>query len=298
LHQPPFQPAFDHSDTIAHHDRVTGVDVRVDRVGNGDPVVFLNGLLGQNEHWFRTLPPLVDRAECLFIQPPLLDMRGAGCSVDGVTNLTLSLLDTLVEQPALLVGNSLGGHVALKIALARPSIVRGLVLVGSSGLFERSFEKDVQHSPSHTWLRRKIEALFHDPDRMLPGMVEEAHAALSRRSAARAMVRLGRSAKRDHLGEQLPDVKTPTLICWGRQDIVTPPEVAQQFAQLIPNTRLRWLDECGHAPQIEQGAALGAHIAQFLADLQTDVFVPERLDQHANADNAQSPSQGGRQGVA
>lgn len=293
----PLHHVFDHGATIAHHDRITGVDVRVDRVGSGDPVVFLNGLLGQNEHWFRTLPPLVDRAECLFIQPPLLEMRGAGCSVDGVTNLTLSLLDTLIDRPAILVGNSLGGHVSLRIALARPEAVRGLVLVGSSGLFERSFEKDVQHSPSHGWLRKKIEALFHDPSRMLPGMVEEAHAALSRRSAARAMVRLGRSAKRDHLGEQLPSIEQPVLICWGKQDIVTPPEVAQQFAELLPSSRLRWLDACGHAPQIEQGHALGERIAEFLADLQAERFVPDRLTGEQE-DGSGRGARGGRQGVA
>ena len=289
-------PLLHDADTMAHHDRVTGVDVRVDRVGAGDPVVFLNGLLGQNEHWFRTLPPLVEQAECLFIQPPLLEMRGAGCSVEGVTTLSRSLLDALVDQPAVLVGNSLGGHVALKIALTRPDVVRGLVLVGSSGLFERSFEKDVQHSPSHAWLRKKIEALFHDPARMLPGMVEEAHAALSRRSAARAMVRLGRSAKRDHLGDDLHRVSAPTLICWGRQDVVTPPEVAEQFARLIPNTCLRWLDECGHAPQIEQGHELGEHIAAFLSKLRTGTFVPDHVADRSG--NGVDSPPGGKQGVA
>jgi pimeloyl-ACP methyl ester carboxylesterase len=299
------QPVFEQGTASAHHDRITGVDVRVDRVGEGPPVVFLNGLLGQNHHWFRTLPPLVDVAECFFVQPPLLEMRGPGCSVDGVTNLTLSLLDSLVDEPAVLVGNSLGGHVALRIALARPELARGLVLVGSSGLFEKSFEKDVQHSPSAEWIRRKIQGLFHDPEKMLPGMVEDAHHALSRRSAARAMVKLGRSAKRDHLGERLPNIDCPTLICWGRQDIVTPPEVAEQFADLLPGSRLRWLEACGHAPQIEQGEALGREIAAFVASLEAGTFVADRDrtgdDEEPSADRGGREGRGGRggrQGVA
>ena len=248
-------------------DRVGGVDVRVDRVGEGPPTVFLNGLLGKNEHWFRTLPALVDTAECYFIQAPLLEMRGTGCSVSGVTQLTLALLESMVDEPAVLVGNSLGGHVALRMAIARPELVRGLVLVGSSGLFERSLEKDVQHSPSVEWLERKIGELFYDRGRMWPGMVEEAYSSLSRRTAARALVRLGRSAKRDHLGEELPGVETPTLLAWGRQDTVTPPEVAEQFAELLPNSELRWIDRCGHAPQIERGEELGGLIREFVERL-------------------------------
>jgi pimeloyl-ACP methyl ester carboxylesterase len=223
--------------------------------------------LGKNEHWFRALPSLVDRAECFFVQMPLLEMRGTGCSVSGVTQLTASLVESLVEEPVVLVGNSLGGHVALRVALSRPELVRGLVLVGSSGLFERSLERDVQHSPSEAWLQRKIGELFYDPGNMWPEMVEEAFETLSRRTAARALVKLGRSAKRDHLGEELPRIDVPCLIAWGKQDTVTPPEVAEQFASLLPRSELRWIDRCGHAPQIERGAELGELIRGYLGRL-------------------------------
>ena len=257
---------------LAHHHRVTGLDVRVDRVGDGRPLVFLNGLLGLNEHWFGCLRHLVGPEargdmECLFIEAPLLDMRGPGCSVDGVTNLTVSLLELLVDGPAVLVGNSLGGHVALRIAIARPELVAGLVLVGSSGLFERSFERDVQRNPSREWMERKIEELFYDPDRMIPGMIDMAHEALSRRTAVRSFVRLGKSAKRDHLGAQLHQVQAPVLLAWGKQDVVTPPEVAEQFAALLPDARLRWIDRCGHAPQIERPDVLCALVKAFCDEL-------------------------------
>ncbi len=244
--------------------RITDLDIRIDRAGAGPPLVFLNGLLGLNEHWFPCLGPLVERAECILLQPPLLEMNGPGCSVPGVVRLTASVLDAIVDEPAVLVGNSLGGHVSLRLATERPDLVRALVLVGSSGLFERSFEKGVEHSPSREWLDRKIRGLFHDESRMLPGMVDLAHAELSRRTAARALVRLGRSAKKDHLGEALGNVKVPVLLAWGRQDLVTPPEVAEQFRSLLPDARLAWIDRCGHAPQIERPEALAALIAEFL----------------------------------
>lgn len=248
-------------------DRATGLDIRIDRMGEGPPIVFLNGLLGLNEHWFGCLPPLAARAECLLLQPPLLEMKGKGCSVEGVLHLIASLLQTLIDQPAILVGNSLGGHLALRMSLSNPEMVRGLVLVGSSGLFERTFEKDVQHSPSREWLNRKISELFCDPAKMRPGMVDMAYAELSRRSAARALVKLGRSAKNDHLGDVLHRITTPTLLVWGTHDIVTPPEVGHQFHALMPNSRLVMIDRCGHAPQIECPVELSAATLDFLTEL-------------------------------
>jgi pimeloyl-ACP methyl ester carboxylesterase len=278
---------------------VTGVDVRVDRVGRGEPIVFLNGLLGLNEHWFACMSCLAGPRsaakpldlECLFIEAPLLEMRGSGCSVQGVTQLTIGLLETLLDKPAILVGNSLGGHVALRIALARPDLARGIALVGSSGLFERTFDTDWQHSPSREWLTRKIGELFHDPARMAPGMVELAYQELSRRSAARALVKLGRSAKRDHLGRELPNVRQPVLLAWGKQDTVTPPEVAREFHDNLPASRLRWIDQCGHAPQIERPDELSELLGGFAKDVFTGAFAPE--DQHGRPlPGAQSSSPG------
>ncbi len=264
---PPAPPEPPEPTTDSRRDRVTGVDVRVDRVGAGPPLVVLNGLLGLNSHWFGCLGPWSQRAEVFLVEPPLLEMKGPGCSVDGVTRLVGSLLESMLDQPATLVGNSLGGHVALRLALERPELVRAVVLVGSSGLFERTLERGAEHNPSRAYVERKIRELFHDPSRMLPNMIEQAYAELSRRSAARALVRLGRSAKNDHLGARLPQIQQPTLLVWGRNDIVTPPEVAEQFKALIPGARLEWIDQCGHAPQVERSVEVAAVIARFLDEL-------------------------------
>ena len=257
--------------TASARDRVTDIDIRIDRAGRGEPVIVLNGLLGLNKHWMTCLNHWAARHEVFLLEPPLLEMKGPGCSVDGVTRMIAGVIEALVDRPAVMVGNSLGGHVALRMALEHKRLVRRLVLVGSLVLFERGFEKGVEHSPSRAWLERKITDLFHDPSRMWPGMVDTAHAELSRRSAARALVKLGRSAKNDHLGERLHAVDVPVLLAWGRQDIVTPPEVAEQFKQLLPRATLEWIDRCGHAPQIEQAEAL----ARTLRGVQADAEVLE-----------------------
>lgn len=230
-------------------------------------MVFLNGLLGLNEHWFSALGPIVPRAECLLIQPPLLQMKGGGCSVQGLLRLTTSVVDSVIEEPAVFVGNSLGGHIALRLAIQRPDLVRGLVLIGSSGLFEKSFEKGVQRDPSYEWLDRKIRDLFHDESRMRPELVPMAHEELRHRDSARAFIKLGRSAKRDFVADELHLIQAPTLVLWGRQDIVTPPDVAEQFARLIPRAKLHWIDDCGHAPQLERPEAVAEALTRFLDSL-------------------------------
>ncbi len=241
--------------------------VVADRVGSGAPVVFLHGLLGVKEHFIPSAELLADRAECWLVQAPLLDLRGGQCSVRGASELVGNYLARVVREPAVLVGNSLGGHIALRIALEHPEQVRALVLAGSSGLFERTFEKDVQHRPSREWLERKITDLFCDPSRMPEGVVDRAYEELSQRKAARALVRLSRTAKADHMGDRLGRIPHETLLLWGRQDTVTPASVAEEFSQLMPRARITWLERCGHAPNIERPVEFAAGIRAFLDEI-------------------------------
>jgi pimeloyl-ACP methyl ester carboxylesterase len=245
-------------------DPVTGLDSKAHSAGAGQTLVVLNGLLGLNKHWFEVMHRVSDSCRCVLIEPPLLELKGEMCSVKGVTRIVIDALERLGAAPAVLAGNSLGGHVAMRIALERPELVKGLVLMGSSGLFERTFERNVMHAPSRAWLDNKIGDLFSDRANVPPGMVDEAYAELSQRKGARAIVKLGKSAKNDHLGEEVPNLRVPTLLLWGRQDTVTPPEVAEEFRSLIPGSRLEWIDRCGHAPQLERPEELASHLGAFM----------------------------------
>jgi len=231
-------------------------------------VVFLHGLLGLNRHWARTAELLSTDYRCVLIQAPLLELRGRRCSIEGVQAIIQRALRDTLDSPAVLVGNSLGGHIAMRISLAEPELVRGLVLAGSSGLFDHTFERDVQHRPSHEWITRKIADLFADPSRMPPHAVDHAYTELRKRGSARALVRLSRSAKADHMGTRLPEITVPTLLLWGTQDTVTPPHVAEEFKALIPGSRLEWIDSCGHAPMLERPDELAASIRRFLVELE------------------------------
>src|SRR5690606_11224415 len=116
---------------------------------------------------------------------------------------------------------------ALRIAHARPDLVRALVLAGASGLIERTMVKGAPVRPSKEWLEEKIGELFHDKSAMNPGDVDRAHKLLNERGGARAMVKLSKTARRDNMTDDLGDIHCPTLLIWGRQDVVTPPSAGQ-----------------------------------------------------------------------
>jgi len=245
------------------------VDVQADTVesGVGPRVVFLHGLVGLNDHWSH----VVHRGDQVFrstlLELPLLGLKGDDCSIHGATELTIRFLDDHLRTPAVLVGNSFGGHVALKIALERPDLVRGLVLAGASGLIERSMVREVQIRPSREWLVEKIGELFFDRSKMNPADVDRAFNELSHRGHARGMVKLSRSARRNHLGSEIHRITAPTLLIWGRQDIVTPPEAAFELESKIRNAKLVWFDRCGHAPMIECPDEFSVALQEFVREL-------------------------------
>ncbi len=251
---------------------VSGKRISADVVecGVGMPVVFLHGLVGLNEHWGRVVDLVSSRVRCVTLELPLLSLRGVDCSLSAVSAMTMQFLDREIGRPAVLVGNSFGGHVALRVTHERPELVRALVLAGSSGLIERTVVRGAPVRPSREWLVEKIGELFYDKSKMDPGDVERAHHLLNERGGARAMVRLSKSARRDNMTDDLADIIQPTLLIWGREDVVTPPSAGQGFSELMPNARLCWLEDCGHAPMIEAPDPFAGAMMSFFDELESD----------------------------
>jgi pimeloyl-ACP methyl ester carboxylesterase len=241
------------------------VPLRVATHGGGAPVVFLHGLFGLNEHWLGTLSHFDHQVRCELVEIPLLDLPGDACSICGATALIIRFLDGMIGMPSLIVGNSFGGHVALRVALERPDLVSGLVLAGASGISENNGIHDFTTHPTRAWIRARVAELFHDPGLVRDDEVERVHEAVNQRPYARALLRLSRSVRQDHLGTRLGGIRAPSLLVWGRQDRITPPEVARQFAAGLPGSRIAWIDECGHAPMMEQPHRFAQEVLAFAA---------------------------------
>jgi pimeloyl-ACP methyl ester carboxylesterase len=135
-------------------------------------------------------------------------------------------------------------------------------------MIEKSMVSDIQTRPSREWLTRKIGELFYDPARHLRDAdIDRAHQELSKRSGARAMVRLSRSARRDGIEARVCEIAAPTLLIWGRNDVVTPPEAAEQFMSRLQDSRIIWFDECGHTPMIEKPEEFSRALLDFAGEL-------------------------------
>jgi pimeloyl-ACP methyl ester carboxylesterase len=145
--------------------------------------------------------------------------------------------------------------------LAAPERVSGLVLTGSSGLFERSFTRGVPHRPSGAFVRGKMEEVFHDPTLVTEEWVESVRRLVTTPASALRVLRFARAARRDNVEACLAELRTPTLLVWGREDRITPPEVAERFCRLIPEAELLYISACGHAPMLEWPDRFAAAVA-------------------------------------
>jgi pimeloyl-ACP methyl ester carboxylesterase len=232
--------------------------------GEGPPVVFLHGLFGTNEHWEPTLHALGSTHRALALALPIFELPPDDLSVAGLRRHVEGFLEAERLGPAVVVGNSLGGHVALDLALHAPARVRALVLAGSSGLLERSFTRGVPHRPSAAFVREKMAEVFHDPSLVTPQWVDAIRDALGRRSYALRVLRVSRSARRYNLEARLGEIRCPTLLVWGLEDRITPREVALRFLQGLPQATLRLIPECGHAPMIERPETFSPFLAEVL----------------------------------
>ena len=82
-------------------------------------------------------------------------------------------------------------------------------------------------------------------------VVDEVFEAVNDRKKVLKILAVAKSAIRHNMAKDLPNIHTPTALIWGRNDNVTPPDVANEFDKLLPSSKLFWFDKCGHAPMME-----------------------------------------------
>jgi pimeloyl-ACP methyl ester carboxylesterase len=246
-----------------------GDPARVVSVGRGDRVVvLLHGLFGSPEHWRDIMADLAEDYRIIAPQLPVdhqPDRRGKGIqSLEEVTDYVAELIFAMGLPPFVVCGNSLGGLVAIEICLRYPELVNGLVLAGSAGLYERSLTHGVKPRPSREFVRAVVSDIFHDPALVTEELVDEWYRSIHDRDFVRFLLRVSRATRDRTLTDELHQLNLPTLIVWGRNDKVTPPDVAESFKNQIRNSELRYIDNCGHAPNVEHPAIFSKMLQEFL----------------------------------
>jgi pimeloyl-ACP methyl ester carboxylesterase len=129
--------------------------------------------------------------------------------------------------------------------------------------------------------------IFHDPRMVTDELVSEWHQAIGDRDFARFLLRVSRATRDRTLSDELSELKLPTLIVWGRNDKVTPPDVAESFKSQIEQAQLRYIDNCGHAPNLEHPAIFAEMLQEFLPTCFPDDAAAASIPSVASVDAAE-----------
>ena len=227
-------------------------DFRYVERGEGQPIVILHGLMGGLSN-FRGVYDFFPEKGYRVIIPelPVYDLPLIKTTVkDLAVHLDKFFTSNHLED-VILLGNSLGGHIALLYTKLYAQKVRGLVITGSSGLYENAMGESYPKRGDYNYIKTKSEEVFYDPKVATKEIVDEVYETVNDRNKLIKTLAIAKSAIRHNMAKDLPKMEIPTAIIWGAQDCVTPPNVAEEFNRLLPNSTLYWIDKCGHAPMME-----------------------------------------------
>jgi len=232
--------------------------------GEGETLLLLHGLFGAMSNFADLIEHFRKRYRVVVPILPLFDLDIFHTSVGGLEKFVHKFVETRGYDNIHLLGNSLGGHVALVHVLKHPEKIKTLTLTGSSGLFENGMGDSYPKRGDKEYIRKKTELTFYDPAMATDELVDEVFEITNSRVKVIKIIALAKSAIRNNLGEELNQIKQPTCLIWGNNDTITPPFVGKEFNKLIPNSELHFIDKCGHAPMMEVPAEFNVILEGFL----------------------------------
>ncbi|ULQ56094.1 alpha/beta hydrolase [Flavihumibacter rivuli] len=235
--------------------------------GEGEPLVLLHGLFGALSNFKDLIEYFRHTHKVVVPILPLFDLDILHTSVGGLQKFVHKFIEAKGYQHIHLLGNSLGGHVALVHVLKHPERIKSLILTGSSGLFENGMGDTYPKRGDYDYIRKKTELTFYDPKMATKELVDEVYDIVNSRLKVIKIIALAKSAIRNNLGEELNQISQPTLLVWGNNDTITPPFVGREFNRLIPNSELHFIDKCGHAPMMEVPDEFNRILHKFLTKL-------------------------------
>ena len=233
--------------------------------GQGPVLLLLHGLFGALSNWRDVVSEFATDHRVIIPLLPVYEMPLSQAGVPGLVAYVEGFVAAIGLPPSFtLLGNSLGGHVALVYALKNPARVNRMVLTGSSGLFENSMGASFPKRGNYAYVQERVGFTFYDPNLATQELVDEVFDVTNSNAKCLRMIAIARSAQRHNLSKELAKITVPVLLVWGLNDTITPPPVAHEFARLLPQAELRFLDHCCHAPMMERPAGFNAYLRRFL----------------------------------
>jgi len=274
---------------------VTATDVRQYPVGcggtttrvlesgaGGIPVVFLHGVGARADRWTPALRRFAERGRhCYAFDFPGHGLAGKpetfDYTVPGYAAFTEALLDALGLTEVILVGTSLGGHVAGAVTVRRPPPVRALVLVGPMGMLPAAqpvldaLAASIQDT-TRAGIAAKLARLLVNQQLISDEWVDEEFRINNSPGAAAAFAALARyfatGINDDVVAGPLraAAATVPTLLVWGAKDVMVPTEMAEPARRALGDVPLTLMPDTGHAPYFEAAGEFVAQVDGFLAD--------------------------------
>ncbi len=236
-------------------------------VGEGTPIVVLHGLMGGLSNFGAVADYFSTKGYKVIIpELPLYTQNLLKTSVKSFSKYVKDFITFKGLERVILLGNSLGGHIALYHTKMYPEKVAGLIITGSSGLYESAMGDSYPKRGDYEYIRKKTEVVFYDPEIATKELVDEVFAIVSDRIKVIKTLTIAKSAIRHNMAKDLPKMHVKTCLVWGKNDLVTPPEVAEEFNKLMPNASLYWIDKCGHAAMMERPDEFNAIVENWLKE--------------------------------
>ncbi|AKQ46860.1 alpha/beta hydrolase [Rufibacter radiotolerans] len=232
--------------------------------GQGEVLLLLHGLFGALSNWQGVVSYFQKNYRVVIPLMPLYEMPLPQASVPGLVEFVEDFVGFKKLSNLTLLGNSLGGHVALEYTLKNPEHVSRLVLTGSSGLFEDSMGGSFPKRGNYGFVKERVEYTFYDPATATKDLVDEVFDITNSNTKVLRIISIAKSAQRNNLGKDLGKIHAPTLLIWGLNDTITPPIVAHEFNRLIHNSELHFIDHCCHAPMMEHPETFNSILERFL----------------------------------
>lgn len=236
--------------------------------GEGPVIIVLHGLFGALSNFKDVIQHFSPRYKVVIPIMPLYTLPLLSTSVNSLAEFIRDFIQFKGYQKVNLLGNSLGGHVALVYTLSNMEKVNTLTLTGSSGLYENAFGGSFPRRDDRNYLREKISVTFYDKNLVTEELVDEVSSIVGDRNKLVKVLALAKSAIRHNMGKDLHKYNMPVCLIWGKNDTITPPEVADDFHKLMKNSDLFWIDKCGHAPMMEHPSAFNKLLDDWLTKVQ------------------------------
>ena len=232
--------------------------------GKGKVLLLLHGLFGTVDNWESVLNYFSPAYKVVIPKLPIHTLPIKEASLEGLVSFLESFIAYKQYKNLTIVGNSMDGHIAIIYTLKNSVNVKQLVLTGSSGLFENTMGDAYLRRGDYAHIKKLIEYTFFDPKTVDKHFIDEIFKITNNVFKAIRIVKIAKSVRKNNMADKIMYLKQPTLLIWGLNDTITPPKVAHEFSYFIPNTKLRFINECCHAPMMEQSEKFNVILENFL----------------------------------